>query len=407
MDVSQNIELFQELVRCGGEISLWRYDGEGSLLSSNCPQEAVFAAAFSLSGCRERMLAHAAAQDEPVLLGSGLGLVWGAAFEKREGRLYRAYVLGPVFFSDVAVQQIKNGLAEYDGETAIAWKIRFIQNIKQVPTAQHILFSRYLLMLHYCLTGEHLDASDLFIQNQPQAAEPSETDRKAAPRDRYMVWSAERSLLHMVRTGDLNYKSAYSNSALLSNGVPLKDGAPLRQEKDSVIVFCSIVCRAAIEGGLSPEEAYSLGDFYIQSAENARTLDELSSIPGPMYDDFIRRVHRCRTNPKLSPAVQKCCDYIEMNLTEKVRASDLAALAGYSEYYITRKFKEETGYFINDYVKFAKIERAKVLLQNTDLSVLEIAEQLGFTTRSYFGQSFREVAGMSPTQFREQCARPG
>ena len=34
MDVSQNIELFQELVRCGGEISLWRYDGSGNLLSS-------------------------------------------------------------------------------------------------------------------------------------------------------------------------------------------------------------------------------------------------------------------------------------------------------------------------------------------------------------------------------------
>lgn len=103
MDVSQNIELFQELVRCGGEISLWRYDGSGNLLSSNCSEEAVFAAAFSISGSRERMLAHAAVQDTPVLLGSGLGLVWGAAFEKREGKLYRAYVLGPVFFSDVAI----------------------------------------------------------------------------------------------------------------------------------------------------------------------------------------------------------------------------------------------------------------------------------------------------------------
>ena len=176
----------------------------------------------------------------------------------------------------------------------------------------------------------------------------------------------------------------------------------MRQEKNSVIVFCSIVCRAAIEGGLSPEEAYSLGDFYIQSAENAKTLDELTAIPTLMYDDFIRRVHRCRTNPKLSPAVQKCCDYIEMNLAEKIRAADLAALVGYGEYYITRKFKEETGFFINDYVKFAKIERAKVLLQNTQMSVQEISEQLGFTTRSYFARSFREVTGMSPTEFREK-----
>ena len=43
----------------------------------------------------------------------------------------------------------------------------------------------------------------------------------------------------------------------------------LRQSKTSIIVFTSLVCRAAIEGGLSPEEAYSLGDSYIQTAEAA------------------------------------------------------------------------------------------------------------------------------------------
>ena len=206
----------------------------------------------------------------------------------------------------------------------------------------------------------------------------------------------------MVRNGDLNYKSALQNSTMLSNGVPLQSGAPLRQAKTSVIVFCSIVCRAAMDGGLSPAEAYSLGDNYIQNAENAKTIDELSSIAMMMYDDFIRRVHRCRTNPKLSEAVQKCCDYIEMNLTEKIHAADLASLSGYSEYYITRKFKEETGFFINDYIKFVKMERAKLLLQNTDLSIQEIAVQLGFATRSYFSQAFREVTGLTPTVFRDE-----
>lgn len=401
MDVSQNIELFQELVRCGGEISLWRYDGEGNLLSSNCQDEVIYDTAFSLSGCRARMLAYAAAQDAPVLLGTEMGLIWGAAFEKRDGRLYRAYALGPVFFSDTAFRQIRDGLASYQGaEVSIAWKSRFMQSLAQVPVSQHVVFSRYILMLHYCLTGKHLQANDLSILN----ASPSSAGRQGSGfhRDRYIVWNTERALLQMVRNGDLNYKTAFHHSSMVSNGVPLQGGAPLRQAKTSVIVFCSIVCRAAMEGGLSPEEAYSLGDAYIQNAENAKTMDELTAISVMMYDDFIRRVHRCRSDPARSEAVQKCCDYIEMNLGEKIRASDLAALAGYSEYYITRKFKEETGYFINDYLKFARMERAKLLLQSTDLSILEIAGQLGFATRSYFSQAFREITGMTPTQFREQ-----
>lgn len=402
MDVSKNIELFRELVRCGGEISLWQYDGEGNLLSSNCQTEAIFDTVFSLSGSRARMLSYAAAQDAPVLLGTELGLVWGAAFEKREGRLVRACVLGPVFFSDTSVRQIKDGLASYQGsEVSIAWKSRFIQSLAQVPVSQHIVFSRYILMLHYCLTGKHLQASNLCVLNVSHARGPA--GPSSGPyRDRYIIWNAERALLQMVRNGDLNYKTAFHNSSMVSNGVPLQGGTPLRQAKISVIVFCSIVCRAAMEGGLSPEEAYSLGDAYIQNVENAKAMDELTSISVMMYDDFIQRVHRCRSDPARSEAVQKCCDYIEMNLGEKIRASDLASLAGYSEYYMTRKFKEETGYFISDYVKFARIERAKLLLQSTDLSILEIAGRLGFATRSYFSQAFREVTGMTPTQFREK-----
>ncbi len=399
MDISQNIELFQELVRCGGNIFTWRYDGEGTLLSSNCPEEAVFSTAFSLTGCRDRMLAYAAVQDTPVLLGTEMGLIWGAAFEKRDGLLYRAYVLGPVFFADTAIRQIKEGLSAFHGqEVSISWKSRFVQELKKLPSSQYIVFSQYLRMLHFCVTGKHLESGAGIQTVQPeQRGTPSKVYR-----DRYLVWTAERALLQMVRNGDLDYQGALERSALLSNGVPLRGGAPLRQEKNSVIVFCSIVCRAAMEGGLSPDEAYSLGDAYIQNAENAKTLDELTAIPGVMYEDFIQRVHRCRTNPKLSEAVQKCCDYIEMNLTEKIRAAKLASLTGYGEYYITRKFKEETGYFINDYIRFAKMERAKLLLQGTDLTVLEIAEQLGFATRSYFSQAFRAVTGFSPTEFREQ-----
>ena len=400
MDVSQNIELFRELVRCGGEISLWQYDGEGNLLSSNCPEEAIFDTAFSLSGCRTRMLAYAAAQDAPVVLSTETGLVWGAAFEKRDRQLYRAYALGPVFFSDTAFRQIRDGLASYQGaEVSIAWKSRFLESLPHVPVSQHVVFSRYMLMLHYCLTGKHLQANDLNILN----SDPAPASDPGAYHDRYLIWNAERALLQMVRNGDLNYKTALQNSSMISNGVPLQGGAPLRQAKNSVIVFCSIVCRAAMEGGLSPEEAYSLGDAYIQNAENAKAMDELTSISVMMYDDFIRRVHRCRSNPTRSEAVQKCCDYIEMNLGEKIRAADLAALVGYSEYYITRKFKEETGFFLNDYLKFARMERAKLLLQNTDLSVLEIAGQLGFATRSYFSQAFREITGMTPTRFRESA----
>lgn len=398
MDIEQNLALLQELLCCGSNIYTWCYDAQGRLLHSNCPHESLFGAAFSFLGCKERAMQIGRANGQPQAVGTTFGLLWGVDFISQENSLQRMYVIGPVFSHNVSRQDIEAGFRHYAGEEiTLAWKHRLINAYEEVPLVQHILFTRYLLMLHYCLTGEKLGASDTSIQQSISDAAPADTKR-----DRHRVWMCEQTLLHMVRNGDLNYKDALNDSFLISEGVPVRGKDPLRQAKTSVIVFTSIVCRAAIEGGLSPETAYSLGDSYMQSAENALTYDELRSISTLMYDDFIRRVHKARQNPKLSSPIAKCRDYIEMHPGEKIRAKDLAKLAGYTEYYLTRRFKEETGMSVSDYVQQSKIERAKVLLNSTALSIQEISEQLCFGSRNYFSRVFSEAEGCTPTQYRKK-----
>ena len=356
MEVFQSMALLAELVQCGGPIFTWCYDEKGNLLRSNCPDEAFLSGIFDLFGCKQQMMEYGTAHDTPITLGTALGILWAAAFEKENGKLKRAWVMGPVFYQDVSMRGIEQGLRYYS----------------------------------------HLEISDINSETPPKVYDPTYTPAH----DRHKVWMAEQGLLQMVRTGDLNYKQALSNSMTLSAGVPVHSDDALRQSKISVIVFTSLVCRAAIEGGLSPEEAYALGDSYIQTAESAKTLDDLNPLSLVMYDDFIRRVHKCRTNPKLSRPVQQCVDYIEMHLDQKIRAADLAAVVGYTEYYLTHKFKAETGLCINDYIKFAKIERAKVLLKSTDQTVQEIAAALCFSTRNYFSRIFQEVTGQTPVEYR-------
>lgn len=399
MEITEKLALFQELISCGSNLYTWCYDAEGQLLASNCPDEILLSTAFSNFGCKDKMLSLGREGGLPAVLGTAMGLIWGVDFQWENGALHRTYAIGPAFFYDVSMKDVERGFNYYDKlEISLAWKHQFLNTLPKIPVAQNIIFSRYLLMLHYCLTGEKLDVSSLGF-HQGAAGAPRVS---AEHRDRHKVWMAEQAMLQMVRTGDLNYKSALSASMLISSGVPVQGRDPLRQAKTSVTVFTSIVCRAAIEGGLSPEEAYSLGDFYIQSVERAREYSDVASIPALMYDDFVRRVHKCRTNPQLSAQVQKCCDYIEMHLEQKILAKDLAALVGYTEYYLTHKFKEETGLSVSDYVKFAKVERAKVLLHSTALSVQEISDQLCFGTRNYFSRVFSEVAGCTPMQYRER-----
>ena len=150
------------------------------------------------------------------------------------------------------------------------------------------------------------------------------------------------------------------------------------------------------------EIAYPLGDSYIEAATQSSDAGELGALASTMYHDFIYRVHHLNSNPDYSPAIQKCCDYIELSLDKRIRISDLAALTGYTEYYLTEKFKKETGVPLFLYIRYAKIERAKVLLESTDLRIREIAERLAFNTVNYFIQSFRETAGCTPAQYRKK-----
>lgn len=393
----QNLALFRELLGCGGSIYLWRYDAEGNLLHSNCPQETLFEQAFSYLGCKERAFENGRNEGGPQAFGTSFGLIWGVDYLYQDGSLWQMHVIGPVLSHNVSRRDVENGMRQYDGqEVSLSGKHHLLNAYTQIPVVQNILFTRYLLMLHFCLTGEKLEASDTAIPQSFADAAPAEEKR-----DRHRVWMSECALLDMVRNGDLNYKDALNCSFSISEGVPVHGTDPLRQAKTSVIVFTSIVCRAAIEGGLSPETAYSLGDAYIQTAENAKTYDEIRAVPNLMYDDFIRRVHRARQDRKFSAPIEQCRNYIDMHIKEKIRAKDLAGLVGYTEYYLTHKFKEETGLSVNDYIKHAKINRARILLRSTDISIQDLSEQLCFSSRNYFSRVFFEQTGTTPSEFRE------
>lgn len=398
MNAYQNIALFREMLRCEGALYLWEFDPAGELIGSNCPEEPLLGTAFSVFGCKDVILAHAKERFTPIAAGTSLGMVWGAVFERQGNEIHRIWVLGPVLYNELSMRQLEQGYALYNKlELSLAFKNQLLDTAQALPCVPNTVFFRYLSMLHCCANEERLEyqqvVSTAMLPEAP-VIEPNKTT------DRNRVYAAERALLEMVRNGDLNYAGALQTSTLLSTGVPVQGRDPLRQAKTSVTVFCTLVCRAAIEGGLSPEAAYSLGDAYLQSCEDAQNITELMQLPLRMYDDFIHRVHKCRTNPSYSRPVQQCVEYIELHLSRHIHAADLAALVGYSEYYITRRFKQETGYSVNDYLKFARIERAKVLLATTDEPLQQVAGQLGFATRSYLSQCFKQVTGQSPAEYR-------
>lgn len=136
-------------------------------------------------------------------------------------------------------------------------------------------------------------------------------------------------------------------------------------------------------------------NLYADSVANIlaiQLLREYSSEKMPPEKRYVNGL----TNKKLALVL----DLIESDLSEDLPLKVLANAAGLSEYHFLRMFKQSTGYTPHQYVINQRVERAKELLKQTDMSITEIAYLLGFSTPAHFTHHFRRKTGLTPTEMR-------
>lgn len=415
MELAERLEWFMKMLHCRYPVDLQVYD------SSLTPHE-------DLADDRTRMLhkmlagsdgltlirESAAEGHDLILLGGSVGMLWGAVCLRENGVPRTYYVLGPVNGAEIDLRDLEDELhtllnsrrATSDPDNtaqSVSFQIRLGELLQSFATINMAKFQEDLVMFGCCVTGQSYTRSDVEVVTLPQhtAAGKPAAQRKRKT-DRHRTWMAEQALVHMVREGNLDYQKVLEQSARVSDGVPVKVRDSLQQAKVSSITLITLCVRAAISGGLTPDAAYTVGDSYIQQVMDCKSIPESAQINHTMYDDFVHRVHNVRRSPDISPKIQQCMDYLELHTEEEVGIPQLAAMVGYTEYYLSRKFKEETHCSINDYSKITRIERAKVLLYTTNDSTAQIADRLHFCSGSYFAREFRKFTGKTPAEYRAE-----
>ena len=99
----------------------------------------------------------------------------------------------------------------------------------------------------------------------------------------------------------------------------------------------------------------------------------------------------------------KLNEMIDQNLSHPdLDVKFLTAQMAMSRTSLYNKIKELTGMGANDYINRRRIDKAIILLTQSDMSITEISEQVGFTYQRYFSTLFKEMKGMTPSQFRAQ-----
>lgn len=249
---------------------------------------------------------------------------------------------------------------------------------------------------------ERLELKDLRIYEQEQTALISRQVRQQAqnrldpPQLEHNTYDLEQRLLRMVRKGDTAALRQW-----LDRAPPVRSGVvagePLRQRKNLFIVTVTLVSRAAIQGGMQVEDAFTLSDSYIQQCELTASPERIANLQYRMLLDYAERVERLHRGAVSSRLTADVANYVQHHLSDAIKTEQIARALYVSRPYLSKKFRESTGETLTDFILKEKTEEAKRLLRYSDKSLTAIGSYLGFSSPSHFSRIFRKYAGSSRT----------
>ncbi|WP_195334675.1 AraC family transcriptional regulator [Bacteroides salyersiae] len=134
------------------------------------------------------------------------------------------------------------------------------------------------------------------------------------------------------------------------------------------------------------------------SDQNTLTKIELNNLLVAFLLQIIRMGQE-RHARAYSQCIAITIDYIEKNLFETIDLEKMADKCNLSLSRFKHLFKKETGIPPSEYIIRKKIEKAQILLEEQNLSVKDIAYDLGFSSSAYFSTVFKQYNGCSPTEY--------
>lgn len=381
-NIDNSFDFFCDLFSHNYAFSIWILDKHFNLLKTNCKEEKILK---KFKESNNKLLIFLKEYhyntDKPVIFTLESSITEFALFHND-----KIYLLGPVYIEDSILNT------------------KLYLNSIELPLIHIGVYFQYCLLFHFCVTGKKISYTDFNLVNNHYIQTNNTDNEKSASiseinvlNEKYLL---EQQILNIVESGNLEYlknTTHYANK-YFEIAINSSDNS-LRQLKNTCISFSTLCSHSAINGGLAPDIAILFSQFYIQKLEKSLNHIDVVSINTEMFKTFTEQVHFCKLKT-LSPFTKKCHDFIELNIENNCSIKSLATYTGYSEQYIGKKFKAERKISIKEYINQQKIEHAKHLLENTQLSIGEITDRLCFGSISYFSKTFKSFTNTTPALYR-------
>lgn len=269
-----------------------------------------------------------------------------------------------------------------------------------------------LMIVFHIVTGKKLNVDDIWEKNfinedMRNKIEQNLVETILMHQEQEMPhtpYTLEKLALQCVSRGDKEgLKKALSDTQMSEQGILALDS--LRHAKNVAISSITLASRAAIEGGINAETAFTVNDSYIRMVEKMTTPEQIRAIVLEAQYKLTDMVSETNVKEEIPhPLINKVKDYVFRNLQNEMKVSDMADEFAINADYLSYLFHKSTGKTITQYILEEKVKAAKSMLIYTENTLQEIAFALNFSSQSHFSTVFRKFTGMSPREFRDTFA---
>ncbi|WP_419875668.1 response regulator transcription factor [Candidatus Pristimantibacillus sp. PTI5] len=178
----------------------------------------------------------------------------------------------------------------------------------------------------------------------------------------------------------------------------------LDEYKTDVLLFCARLLREAPGRQAVEEEALLSAEELAENSPyvhaNAFSLQDWREWSYRLLQRLSQAVVQRQAQEKTK--MSDIAGFIDQHYRDELSLQDIAKRFFVSREYVSRKFKQEYGINITDYITGIRIDKAKLLMVNPNLRIAQIAEMVGFHDEKYFSKVFKKQEGISPKAFRLQ-----
>lgn len=173
---------------------------------------------------------------------------------------------------------------------------------------------------------------------------------------------------------------------------------PLRARKNLAFTLSTLLRIATERGGVSPIYIHNTSDRFAFLIEKVSNLAELDALERKMISEYCLLVKKFSTAGH-SSIIQKAINHINLNFDSALSLNMIAEKLDINPSHLARKFKKETDLTVTDFIQKKRIEEAKFLIEQNNLSMTEIALMVGFENHNYFCTVFKKLTNMTPSEY--------